>query len=168
MKKKAGQRLRRWMIIMVILLAGAGALWWVQGQTVSLDEYLLQINRLTKTGDHQQALSLCDQAVQDYPQKGVLYEKKAQIYWSDDQADLAIRTLDYGYKQTGWEGLKQLRARYDSAEEEDVYFQQVLVGSSGAQQQSQKVETYTSYQLPEVPLPEVERPVKNENNAETE
>lgn len=63
------------------------------GQTVSLDEYLLQINRLTKTGDHQQALSLCDQAVQDYPQEGVLYEKKAQIYWSDDQADLAIRNL---------------------------------------------------------------------------
>ncbi len=97
-----------------------------------------------------------------------MYEKKAQIYWSDDQADLAIRTLDYGYKQTGWEGLKQLRARYDSAEEEDVYFQQVLVGSSGAQQQSQKVEAYTSYQLPEVPLPEVERPAKNENNTETE
>ncbi len=42
------------------------------------------------------------------------------------------------------------------------------MGSSGAQQQSQKVETYTSYQLPEVPLPEVERPAKNENNAETE
>ncbi len=154
MKRGFGHRLAA---AALILLAGGGCFWWWQSQKVSLEDYTVQIQQLSNRGERQQALKLCDQAIQKYPQEGSLYEKKAQIYWSEEQQDLAMRTLDYGYKQTGWEQLKQLKELYGITEEEDVFFQEVIPSFSDTQQQMEDVEPYVSYELPEVSLPAVQR-----------
>lgn len=146
-----------WMILLVLLLLiGLGIWWWHQSQVVPLEEYLTQINHSMASEEYEEAMDVCQKALQDYPKEGTLYYKKAQIYQAQGETEMAIGILDYGYKQTGFEELKQLREEYDTSEEEDVQFTSPQLVSPEEQDGSEEVEDYSSYELPEISLPDVE------------
>lgn len=146
-----------WLILLVLLLLiGLGVWWWHQSHVVSLDEYLTQINLSMASEEYEKAMDVCQKALQDYPKEGMLYYKKAQIYQAQGETEMAIGTLDYGYKQTKLEELKELREEYDTSEEEDAQFTSPQLASPEEEDGSEEVEDYSSYELPEITLPDVE------------
>lgn len=146
-----------WLILLILLLLiGLGVWWWRQSQIVPLDEYLTQINHSMASEEYEEAMDVCQKALQDYPKEGMLYYKKAQIYQAQGETEMAIGTLDYGYKQTKLEELKELREEYDTTEEEDAQFTSPQLASPEEEDGSEEVEDYSSYELPEITLPDVE------------
>lgn len=151
-----------WIVVAVLLLLGGGSVfWWRQTHTLTLGMYEAQIERIAASEEYEQALSLCNQALKAYPAVGELYSQKAAIYQALGRTDLAIQTLDYGYKQTHLEDLREQRERYDETVEEDVEFHPVEVGSAESQQEEEQ-EEYQPYVLPQVTLPNVPPPQKDQ------
>lgn len=180
---------RRWLnrlVLLLVLLAAVGSIfWWFCSRVPDLETYQAEIDRAITGQEYERALSLCNQALKAYPMEGNLYEQKAEIYYAQGEADLAVRILDYGYKQTGLESLLEFRNMYDDTDEPDVVFHAAQVASpdlleeSAAEQQdgeeedggnTQEEETqndesegdleevYRPYVLPQVSLPHVDPP----------
>lgn len=153
-----------WLILALVLaLICGGIFWWRQAHAMTLERYDGQIEQAVAREDYELALSLCAQALKAYPQAGELYGRKAGIYYAQGEIELAIQTLDYGYKQTGLSALRTQRATYDQTVEENVIFHPARVESPEAQQEEQ-AEEYVPYQLPRVSLPDVvpSRPAQGE------
>lgn len=151
---------RGWKILILLLVLaaiGIGIWLYVAGSAVPLDEYLTRINQYTGSSDYQQALELCNTALEQYPESGELYSKKAQIYQLQGNSDKAVGTLDYGYKVTGDAQLMEEKENYHTTQEEDVVFSPAQVGSSQTESQQQVLQDYQPYELPQVSLPQIHR-----------
>lgn len=123
---------------------------------MTLEEYMTQIQQAVDVEDYQTALDWCQQALQEYPKEGTLYKTKANVYLKDGEKDMALGTLDYGYKQTGWEELKQMKELYDTTQEEDIPYEPAQVAPGEEEEEMEPVEDYVSYELPDISLPHVE------------
>lgn len=183
MKVQKRLRLSRLILLLALLAAAGWILWWFCGRVPDLETYQSEIERAITEQEYEQAMDLCNQALKTYPEEGALYEQKAEIYYAQGETDLAVRTLDYGYKQTGLGSLLELRNTYDDTVEPDVVFQPAQVAApdhteesateqenggdgSGAQEEAPQEagtegeveEVYLPYVLPQVSLPQVDPP----------
>lgn len=178
---------RRWLhrlVFLLVLLAAVGSIvWWLHSRIPGLETYQAKIERAITSQEYGQALNFCNQALEAYPGEGSLYEQKAEIYYAQGETDLAIRILDYGYKQTGLENLLELRDSYDDTDEPDVVFHSAQVASPDLLEENMEEqedgetgdniqpgetqddkpkedpeEVYCPYVLPQVSLPHVDPP----------
>ena len=179
--KRKKRRWLVWLILLLLLLAVAGGIfWWMRSRSPELETYQAEIDRAITSQEYEQALSLCNQALQEYPREGILYSRKAEIYQAKGETDLAVRTLDYGYKQTGWPDLLEQRDTYDDTVEPDVEFTPARVaapelleeepeeqedpeGGDGADFEAPEdlpgeTDLYIPYELPQISLPHVDPP----------
>lgn len=185
MKVQKRRWLNRLLLSLVLLAAVGGIVWGICGRVPDLETYQAEIERAMNGQEYEQALRLCSQALKAYPEVGSLYEQKAEIYYAQGEIDLAVRILDYGYKQTGLVRLLELRNTYDDTDEPDVVFHPARVASpeqleegltgqgdtaedTGNNTQAEEAqdetpegnleEVYRPYELPQVSLPHVDPP----------
>lgn len=166
---------KRLLLIILLVAAAAGTALYIRyvnsrGES-AYEDYTKRIDQLISSENYENALSLCDEAIEKFSGRAQLYIYKSEAYAALGNESKARGTLSFGYKQTKSEAILRLLEKYPSDNENDVEFMPPVPYEFGSEKggeegggvtvSSELIPSNTEtpkdldYSLPEVDIPDV-------------